>query len=68
LAGVIRAAGLPGGIYPQSAAAQAALGSGAALPELRLPLLQKGLTPETYSQFGITFSPAEARGGQKESR
>src|SRR5207244_3980463 len=25
----------------------------------------KGLTPETYSQFGITFSPAEAQGGQK---
>lgn len=65
LEGVMRAAGLPGGFYPQSAAAQAALGSSAALPELRLPLLQKGFTPETYSQFGITFSPVQARNGQK---
>jgi hypothetical protein len=65
LAGVMRAAGLPGGMYPQSAAVQAALGASAALPELRLPLLSKGLTPATFSQFGITFSPAPAQGGQK---
>ena len=63
---MMRASGLPGGIYPQSATAQAALGNAeAGLPELRFPVLQKGLTPETYSQFGITFSPAEAQGGKK---
>ena len=62
---VMRSAGLPGGVYLQSPAAQAALGSSVALPELRLPLLQKGLTPETYSQFGITISPVEAQGGRK---
>ena len=59
---MMRACALPGGIYPQSAAAQSALGNSVAgLLELRLPILQKGLTPETYSQFGITFSPAEAQ-------
>src|SRR5262249_31084219 len=26
---------------------------------------QKGFTAETYSQFGVTFSPAEAQGGKK---
>jgi Family of unknown function (DUF6603) len=66
LEGLMRAASLPGGIYPQSGAAQAALGNGLSdLPELRLPLFQKGLTPGTYSQFGITFSPAEALNGKK---
>jgi hypothetical protein len=63
---LMRAAALPGGIYPQSGAARAALGNTSTnLPELRFPILQKGLTPETYSQFGITFSPAEAQGGRK---
>jgi hypothetical protein len=62
----MRAASLPGGIYPQSGAARAALGNALSdLPELRLPIFQKGLTPETYSQFGITFSPAEALAGKK---
>ena len=62
----MRAASLPGGIYPQSDAARAALGNASAgLLELRLPLLQQGLTPETQSQFGITFSPAEAQGARK---
>ncbi|MCM3873331.1 MAG: hypothetical protein ND895_21835, partial [Pyrinomonadaceae bacterium] len=63
---MMRASGMPGGIYPQPASAQSALGNtAAALPELRLPILQKGLTPETYSQFGITLSPAEAQGSKK---
>ncbi len=63
---MMRAAGLPGGIYPQSAAAQAAVGNAAAgLPELRFPIFQKGLAPGTYSQFGITFSPVEAQGSAK---
>ena len=62
----MRAAALPGGIYPQSSTAQGALGNATSgLRELRLPILQKGVTPETYSQFGITFSPAEAQGGKK---
>src|SRR5260221_1219962 len=65
LAGVMHVAGLPGGIYPQSAAVQAALGAGTALPELRLPLLSKGLPPATFSQFAITFSRAPAQGGQR---
>jgi hypothetical protein len=63
---LMRAASLPGGIYPQSSTARAALGNGLTdLPELRLPLFQKGVTPETYSQFGITFSPVEPNGGGK---
>src|SRR6185503_21260844 len=63
---MMRASQLPGGIYPQPATAQAALGNIASgLPELRFPVLQKGLTPETYSQFGITFSPVEAKGSKK---
>ena len=62
----MRSALLPGGIYPQSDAVRAALGNVSSnRPELRLPILQKGFTPETYSQFGITFSPAEAQGSKK---
>ena len=63
---VMRASALPGGLYPQSQAAQAALGNvSSGLLELRFPILQKGVTPETYSQFGVTFSPAEAQGAKK---
>jgi hypothetical protein len=62
----MRAAVLPGGIYPQSETMRNVLGNAApALPELRFPIFQKGLTPETYTQFGITFSPVEAQGGKK---
>jgi len=62
----VRAAGLPGGIYPQSDAARAALRNVSFdLDELRFPILQKGFTPETYGEFGITFSPAEAQGSDK---
>jgi hypothetical protein len=63
---MMRAAALPGGIYPQSDAAQAALGNATpSLPEIRFPILQKGPSAETYSQFGVTFSPAEAQAGKK---
>ena len=63
---VMRATALPGGIYPQSDAGRTALGNTTSgLRELRFPILQKGITPETYSQFGITFSPAEAQAGKK---
>jgi len=66
LDGLMRAATLPGGIYPQADSTRAILGNTSTdLQELRLPLLQKGVTPQTYTQFGITFSPAEAQGGQK---
>lgn len=66
LEGLMRAASLPGGLYPQSDAARAALGNALSdIPELRLPIFQKGLTLEDYSQFGITFSPAEAKAGKK---
>ena len=65
LEGLMRAAILPGGLYPPADSTRTLLGNTSPnLQELRLPLLQKGLTPETYSQFGITFSPAEAQGGK----
>jgi hypothetical protein len=63
LEGLMRAAILPGGLYFQPDSTRTLLGNTSlGLSELRLPLLQKGLTPETYSQFGITFTPAEAQG------
>ena len=62
---VMRALGLRGGFYPMADVTRTALGNTADLTELRMPLLQQGVTPETYSQFGITFSPAEAQGGAK---
>ncbi len=66
LQGLMRAVTLPGGMYPQSASTRAALGNtSTGLQELRLPLLQNGVTPQTYSQFGITFSPVDAQGGKK---
>jgi hypothetical protein len=66
LEGLMRAVALPGGMYPQADTTRAILGNVSTnLQELRLPLFQKGLTPATYSQFGITLSPAEARGGKK---
>lgn len=66
LEGLMRAAILPGGLYPPADSTKALLGNTSLnLQELRLPLLQKGLTSETYSQFGVTFSPAEAQGRGK---
>ncbi|MEA2549640.1 MAG: hypothetical protein QOE42_2238, partial [Chloroflexota bacterium] len=60
---VARTAGLPGGIYPQSDSAKAALGNpSAGLREMRFPLFEAGDTASAYSQFGLTFSPAEATG------
>jgi hypothetical protein len=62
---LMRAGRLPGGLYPQSAASRAALGNtNVDLGELRYPIFQKGLTPETYVQFGVTFSPAEPQPGK----
>ena len=63
---VMRSVPLPGGRYPQSASTKALLGNtSTGLSEIRLPIFQKGLTEETYSQFGITFSPAEPQGTKK---
>jgi len=64
LARLMKVGGLPGGMYPQPDSTRAALGNLAAgQSELRLPIFQKGFTPATYSQFGITFSPADAQQG-----
>ena len=63
---MMRSVALPGGIYPQSDVARTALGNTSSnLRELRFPIFQKGFTAETYSQFGITFSAAEAHDGKK---
>jgi len=41
---------MAGGVYPQSSTIQGVLGnSNAGLPELRYPLFQKGVTPETFA-------------------
>ena len=62
----MRAVVLPGGLYPQSETTRNILGNTTpSLQELRFPIFQKGLTPETYSQFGITFSPVDAQNGKK---
>ncbi|SHM62087.1 hypothetical protein SAMN05444266_109220 [Chitinophaga jiangningensis] len=63
---LMRAAQLPGGLYPQADTTRTILGNTTPnLPELRFPLFQKGLTKATYSQFGLTFSPAEGVSGKK---
>lgn len=63
---VMRATSLPGGLYPMAESTRLALGNTSTnLQELRFPLFQSGMTPETYAQFGITFSPAEAQGSKK---
>lgn len=63
---LMRSSSLPGGLYPQAATTKTILGNTSNdHKELRFPIFQKGLTPETYAQFGITFAPAEATGGKK---
>ncbi len=63
---LMRAAVLPGGLYPQADTTRTLLGNTSPdIQELRFPILQQGFTPETYSQFGITLSPAEAQGAKK---
>jgi len=60
---IMRAARLPGGRYRQSSAIGEVLGNTTVdLEEIRFPIFQKGLTPETYAQFGVTFSPVEPNG------
>jgi hypothetical protein len=63
---VMRAALLPGGLYSQADTTRTILGNTATdLQELRFPLLQRGFSPETYAQFGITVSPAEVQGPKR---
>ena len=63
LAELMKAGGMPGGLYPQPNSTKSVLrNTSLGLTELRFPIFQKGFTPETYSQFGITFSPADAQG------
>lgn len=62
---LMRSASLPGGLYPQADTTRAVLGnSSTALQDLRFPLLQKGFTAETHSQFGITVAPVQAQAGK----
>lgn len=63
---LMKAASLPGGLYPQAETTRTILGNTTTgQKELRFPFFQKGFTPETYAQFGITFSPADAQGAKK---
>ncbi|MBX3252642.1 MAG: hypothetical protein KF862_00770 [Chitinophagaceae bacterium] len=63
---LMKSSSLPGGLYPQAATTKTILGNTSNdHKELRFPVFQKGLTPETYAQFGITFSPADAQGSKK---
>lgn len=63
---LMKSTALPGGLYPQAATTKTILGNASNdHKELRFPFFQKGLTPQTYAQFGITFAPAEAQGGKK---
>lgn len=63
---LMRAASLPGGIYEQPDTTKALLGNSSDdLKELRFPVIHKGVTPETYAQFGVTLSPADAQGPKK---
>ncbi len=55
---------LPGGTYPQRPTVAALLGNTSAdLNEFRLPVFQHGEFPDIYMQFGLAFTPAEARAG-----
>jgi hypothetical protein len=64
LAELIKATGLPGGLYLQPDSTKSALGNtSSGQNELRVPIFQQGLTAATYSQFGITVSSADAQGG-----
>ncbi len=66
LARLMQAAQLPGGLYDQATSTRSLLGNTAnGLKELRFPFFQAGFSEETYAQFGVTFSPAETKGGKK---
>ena len=63
---LLKAYSLPGGQYKQSENLQLALQNpDDNLKELRMPLFQNGTWPTSYSQFGITLTPAQARDGME---
>lgn len=63
---LMRASALPGGLYDQASSTKTILGNTTSgLKELRFPIFEAGITEDTYSQFGITFSPAEEQGDKK---
>ena len=62
---LMKSSGLPGGLYPQAETTRTLLGNAPDQQELRFPFFQKGFNADTYAQFGITFSPVDARGSQK---
>jgi hypothetical protein len=63
---LMRVSSLAGGLYKQASSTKTLLGNTSDdLKELRFPVFQAGITEETYSQFGITFSPTEAQSGKK---
>ena len=65
LEAIMRSTSLPGGMYLQPESTRLLLDNNTTgLKELRFTLFQNGISPETYSQFGITFSPVEAGNGQ----
>jgi hypothetical protein len=63
---LMRAAALPGGIYEQPDTTKTLLGNSTDdFKELRFPIIHKGVTPETYAQFGVTLSPVDEQGPKK---
>jgi len=66
LAELMKASGLPGACIPSGFDEGGAWQHFDGSDRVALPHLPEGLYAATYSQFGITFSPADAqRGGQK---
>jgi hypothetical protein len=62
----IRAMTIPGGLYKQSDTVKTALGNTTTgLTEIRIPVFAKGTYPETFAQFGLNITPAEAQSGKK---
>jgi hypothetical protein len=55
---------LPGGIYDQNPTTAGGLGNAPASKEIRIPIFQAGLTPEIYSELGVSISGADAAGSK----
>ncbi len=56
---------LPGGLYKQSENVKNALGNITdGLTELRVPVFSTGIYPDTFAQFGLNLTPAEAQSGK----
>jgi hypothetical protein len=62
----LKSMGIAGGLYRQTDNVKIALGNSAAdFSEVRIPIFSGGVYPNTYSQFGLNISPAEAAPGKK---